>query len=232
MDRELILRRLRSVNNVTGSIVGTAAWCSLHIQHGPQICALITELMKDSTFAISRKAALLLVLHEILLSCTAGGVSDATKRLFVQSMANELPIGVKAVLYGGSGNTTSSASDAAIIFPSTLARVVDWWTLLRVFPATWLDDLTALLPPEILQAQGPAASSTVLASQPKQTAELSEAVRLLTELLAAGSYPPGHPGVTAAKEFVARVTNDTTGTTATAEPVAAADDNDILGSFF
>ena len=134
MDRSLIEQRVNAVENTAGSIVGIAAWCTLHAAQASDIVGCIGERMCNSACSVDSRSALLLVLHEMVLSALSKGTTDVAKRAILSSICRTLPNVVKRM---------RTLADPGSSFGSTLNRVLSWWAMLRAFPDVWIGELKA-----------------------------------------------------------------------------------------
>ena len=134
MDRSVIDQRICAVESTAGSIVGTAAWCTLHASHAQDVVGSIGERMCNAACSADSRSALLLVLHEMILSSLSKGTTDLAKRAVLSSICRTLPNVVKRC---------RAFPDPGNVFAATLNRALNWWSLLKAFPDLWISELKA-----------------------------------------------------------------------------------------
>lgn len=135
MNREKIARRIDLVNGTsTGAIVSAATWCALHGQEADAIVAYMAEKMKQKETSDAQRGALIYVLHEVLLTCASRGTSDAAKRCILVAVSRLLPRAVQDTL-----RMHAAADHTAFLL--ALKKVLEWWAMMRLFPAVWITQL-------------------------------------------------------------------------------------------
>ncbi|EPY26359.1 hypothetical protein AGDE_11403 [Angomonas deanei] len=136
---QLIEKRLDLVGSSAGSVISVATWCSLH---APQSAAILTSIctrLASPKTEDATRAALLYVVHEMLLNGAAKGTPEAAKRAVVQAVGQQLPSAIEKVAALDS-TTTPRAS-----FNVALAKVLAWWRMLALFSESWYAKVKASL---------------------------------------------------------------------------------------
>lgn len=170
MQRDRIERRLQLLENNNGSIVATAAWAALNAADGHVIIAVVGERLASASTPNSTKAALLFVLHELLLSCAASATANAGRRVVIGAVMDVLP-GALAAAVCESGNTEDKTP-----LLDAVRRISSWWRALGLFPSAWLaevfsaykDDPAAAASPSLSNADHGVVSSDAVARATQQ----------------------------------------------------------------
>nr|CCC93888.1 conserved hypothetical protein [Trypanosoma congolense IL3000] len=135
MNKERVCRRLDLVGTSAGSIISVATWCALHASSVDVIMGAFSERMRDPSTSDSTRCALLYVIHELVLTCAANGVPEAGKRRVLMVASRVIPEVVVAVRALGTIDIDE--------FERGLSKVTSWWSMLNIFPRTWIEQLKA-----------------------------------------------------------------------------------------
>jgi hypothetical protein len=133
MNREQIARRVDLIGPSTGAIVSVATWCALHGAEADAIMAYVVEKMKQKETSDAQRASLIYLIHELLLTCAARGVSDSAKRSILIAVSRTLPRAVQDTLRQKANDHTA--------FINALQKATEWWAMLNLFPSAWLKQL-------------------------------------------------------------------------------------------
>ncbi|CCW63236.1 unnamed protein product [Phytomonas sp. EM1] len=134
VNAERVAQRIDLVGSSSGSIVSVATWCALHAHDFDTIMGCIGDKLKADSTADTTRASLLYVLHEVLLTCAARGVSQGAQRTILTAISRTLPNYVDSVLQ-------KSQVEAHASFIAALGKVLVWWDSLNMFPRAWIHNL-------------------------------------------------------------------------------------------
>ena len=127
---DVILARLSLVDGTSGSIVAVGAWIALHAGAAEEIFAQWAKLISNPESDDATRIGLLHLVHEVILSCQNRSIGDAGIKSLLTAMAKRCP-----------GAFAAAAAKAGNEFKAKLAQVLQWWTVMKVFPPTLLKEL-------------------------------------------------------------------------------------------
>ena len=125
------MARLSLIDGTSGSVIAIASWVCLHAMSARDILSVWAEQISQPGVDETTRIGLLHMLHEVILCCQQRSVNDAGVRSLLRAIAEFCPNAFGAIA-GAKGGTED------VRFK--LAQVLQWWTVLRVFPPALLQE--------------------------------------------------------------------------------------------